>query len=227
MEKLHVDDTVCISLQHRADRRCVLEKTEWNKLGFTPRYFMPEKDEEDPQRGCFTSHKTVVSSALENSMQNLLVLEDDVFFEFSFDVKLIKKINFFINNYEFDVLFLGQIVRRMWPVWPSCGVVGARGAGTQGYIISQQGMNKLVEMEYRNKGIDSEYKQDHFDTYCICPMIASQRPQNTGDSDLTDYVVGRDYWLKNKRKQYWSLLSQSYKFFNVSRWPKKKNGTSK
>jgi glycosyl transferase family 25 len=65
-----------INLREREDRRrAVLEES--RDSGLEIEFFIVDKDEENPQRGCYSSHQACAKLALERNYKRTLILEDD------------------------------------------------------------------------------------------------------------------------------------------------------
>lgn len=202
----NVDAVFCISLKHRVDRReAVL--IEAKKIAAKVEFILVDKDEEDPQRGCFNSHKKCAKLALARNYNRVLVLEDDVLFE---DVsnKKIKRINNFLEDKNPEVFYLGVILGRLWLTW-RLGIARARGQGAHAIILSRQACEKIIQLDYVGKGIDSVYSK-MFKIYTCFPMLAYQQPEEVFKSDLDDFrghkAKDQEYWKLVKKKQYSQAL---------------------
>ena len=137
----------------------------------------------------------------------MLVLEDDVLFE---DVsnKKIKRINNFLEDKNPEVFYLGVILGRLWLTW-RLGIARARGQGSHAIILSRQACEKIIQLDYVGKGIDSVYSK-MFKIYTCFPMLAYQQPEEVFKSDLDDFrghkVKDQEYWKLVKKKQYSQAL---------------------
>ncbi|MDR2508145.1 MAG: hypothetical protein LBD67_09190 [Candidatus Accumulibacter sp.] len=61
---LDIDAALCISLKAREDRRTTMRES-FKDSGLDIEFFIVDKDEEDPQRGCWNSHQACSRLALE------------------------------------------------------------------------------------------------------------------------------------------------------------------
>ena len=211
MNKLDVDAVFCISLKERGDRRkAVLEEAK--KLNLNIEFVLVEKDNKDPQRGCFNSHKLCSQMALDIGLSRILVLEDDVVFE-SVSVNKIVRINKYLNTRNPELFYLGAILGKIW-LTKNLGIARVRGQGTHAAILSESACKKISELNYDGRGIDSVLTK-LFKIYTCFPMLAYQQPVELFPSDLDSFRKhqGKDakYWSKIKRKQYFSVLRHLHK----------------
>ena len=217
---IEVDKIVTISLTADIERQEQTKK-ELEKLQLKTDFFLTERDIENRERGCFQSHVHVARNALHTNIKSLLVFEDDVKI-LPFTQKQIGAINHFLktNKTKFDALYLGLIVGKMWISgnfftvrYP---IVRAKGAGSQAYILSREGMEKLSRYEYTGTAIDKLIKHD-FKCYSIYPIIANQyskyqSPSKTYSQALLDERIADDlFWKNNLKKQKGMLCKNLHK----------------
>jgi len=203
---IKVDKIVTISLEENESRRLATQR-ELSKLKLETEFFLAKRDQGHEERGCFNSHLQVCREALYSGCQSLLVFEDDVRI-LPYTEKQISRLNHFIarQNNEFDVLYLGLIIGKMW----FCGyrsIVRAKGAGAHAYILSRKGMEKLFTYEYNGLPFDKVLKHD-FKGYSVYPIIAEQHPETRVISDISPQrksVGAKDeiFWMQNFQKQKW------------------------
>lgn len=102
----------------------------------------------NPFEGCFDSHKLVASFAT-----SYLVLEDDAVPTSAFQ-DLIKLAALLENHGHYDIVYLGG-----FPVWeakPSKSFYEGKCLGTYAMIVNPRARDMLVNLKFRNKGIDEE-----------------------------------------------------------------------
>ena len=208
----NVDHVICISLRHRTDRRKKLE-SQWKKTGIDVEYLLVDKDEKDPQRGCFNSHKLCAQLALERGYNNILIFEDDVVFENRIFTKQFQRIDYFIKKYKYDVFYLGVILGKMWLTWHK-NIARCRAAGAHAYILSKKACHILCAHEYAGFGVDKFYKMK-FKGFCAFPMLCRQLPGEASKSDLDGFrhSDAKDFafWEANRKKQYKEVLVNFHK----------------
>lgn len=208
---LNVDAVLCISLRERSDRRQAVLK-EASKLGLNVEFVIVERDNEDPQRGCFNSHKKCAQLSLERGYRRVLVLEDDVVFENN-ALKKVDAINRFLNNKDPEVFYLGAILGKIWLTW-HWGIARVRGQGAHAIILTSRACKKISCLEYTGYGIDNLYTK-MFKIYTCFPMIAYQQPAELFPSDLDSFRKhegkGEKFWRNIRKKQYVSVLQNIFK----------------
>jgi glycosyl transferase family 25 len=213
LSQLAIDTVLCISLNSREDRRNMLSES-FRDSGLKIDFFLVDKDTDNPERGCYNSHRAVAKKILEHDWRRALVLEDDCILE-PFSPTLVSHINRFLRNHDPEIFYLGVLLGKCWLTW-NTGVARCRGQGTHAYIVSARGCQKILAWEnYAGKGIDNLFSK-RFKGYCAFPMIAFQneasgsdiqvkRAKRTGESKD---INPRAHLIK---KQYSSALKNWYK----------------
>lgn len=215
--KLEVDKSFCISINNRVDRQnLALEnlKPIENKTEF----WLVEKDHENPERGCYNSHRNIALYGIEHNLDRVLVFEDDVEFIKLPSESLVKKINRHLLKNEGEIFYLGAILGEIWPT-KNWGIVGCRVMCAQSYILNRKGMEKLAARPYSGMPVDV-FLSLEFDAYMSFPMLTSQVAGNIISSDIAEIRgkadnLSSDLWQGNKNtaKQYISLLKNFPKAF--------------
>lgn len=212
---LDIDITLCISLKNREDRRTALLES-FKESGLNIEFFLVDKDENDPQRGCYDSHRACAQMILDQGYKRALVLEDDCTLS-EFSTTTVKRINRFLNANDPEIFYLGVILGKIWLTW-RLNIARCRGQGAHAYIVSRSGCRKMLEWEpYDGKGIDNLFSK-RFKGYCVFPMICYQN--NDFKSDIELYRSGQDYRISKNDvfsqetlhfEQYKSALKYWYK----------------
>jgi glycosyl transferase family 25 len=207
---LDVDGVWCISLKQREDRRAALLES-FRHTGLDIEFFLVDKDEEDPQRGCYESHRACARTALERQYKRTLILEDDCVIT-SFSSRTVPRINRFLRANDPEIFYLGVLPGKIWLTWRP-GISRCRGQGAHAYLISARGCRKMLDWEnYAGKGIDNFFSK-RFKGYCVFPMICFQ---NDLASDIQAYRQSVDNSHPQRamdfsRKQYISALKNIHK----------------
>lgn len=96
----------CISIKESEDRRTAF-RTQFEKRGMRPpTCLLVKRDDENPGRGCYTSHLECMRRALRNNQSHALVFEDDI--EFAKVPRAVwEDAARFVVSHPFDVLLLG------------------------------------------------------------------------------------------------------------------------
>lgn len=213
--KFDVNRAYCISIKNRQDRQRLassnLESIE-NKTDF----WLVEKDNENPERGCYNSHRNIALYGLENNLDRILVFEDDVEFIRAPSLSEMKRFNNHLASNTGELFYLGAVLGDIWPTikW---GVVGSKVFCAQSYIINREGMKKLASLPYAGMPIDVVFNLK-FDSYMAFPMLTSQVAHNIISSDIAssrsnENNLNSDFWSRNRTSQYISLVKNLHKAF--------------
>jgi glycosyl transferase, family 25 len=220
--KLHVDSVLAISILDREDRRTQLVKS-LSGTGLDVEFMLVERDPTDPQRGCFNSHKKCAQLILARGYEFALILEDDTTIR-EWRLKHVHRLNSFLRKKKPDLLFLGLILGKVWLTWHA-GIARSRGSGSHAYIMSRNCAQRVSELEYDGRGIDTVYRKE-FKQYCAFPMLAEQASSSEVESDIQRFRaslssaasdpapnVGRleFSWEKNRKKQYFEAIRSLWK----------------
>jgi glycosyl transferase family 25 len=186
---LNVDAVLCITLKSRSDRRESILET-FKNSGLDIEFFIVDKDEEDPQRGCWNSHQSCAKLALERHYKRVLILEDDCTLE-SFSIKTVGRINCFLKEKNPEIFYLGVLLGKIWLTWQR-NIARCRGQGTHAYILSEEGCKKLIGFgEYTGAGIDNLFSK-RFRGYCVFPMICFQDSKFSSDlQHFRDKIIAK------------------------------------
>jgi glycosyl transferase family 25 len=216
LSRLDVDAVLCISLKRREDRRAALLAS-FRDSGLDIEFFLVDKDEEDPQRGCYNSHLGCARTILERGYRRALILEDDCVLE-DFSPKAVSRINRFLNTRNPEIFYLGLLLGKIWLTWHP-GIARCRGAGTHAYIVSSEACRKMLGRgAYTGMAIDTAFSR-LFKAYSAFPMMCF--PDYESPSDIAGVIApdagaeklpkGATAYRAIKRKQYLSVFQYWYK----------------
>lgn len=198
--RFDVDGVICISLVERQDRRDLLRR-EFAALDHEIEFLLVERDQENPERGCFESHVRCARLARERGYRRVLVLEDDATFEPP-TVEHLRRINRFLRWRNPRIFYLGGMLGRSWLI-PWRGVVRCRWKGAHCYMLSAAACRDLSRKAYAGRTLDGFYC-DYFRAYGAFPMLSQQQPESIGRSDLMDHRTQRKGRQRIKDESYWS-----------------------
>ncbi|MBU2706667.1 glycosyltransferase family 25 protein [Zooshikella marina] len=223
-----VDKAYCISLKERTDRQEIAKKN-LSVLGNPVEFWLVEKDKDNPERGCYNSHRDIARHALEQGYQRVLIFEDDILFHKQASPSQLKRINNFLCSNQGDVFYLGGFLGRLWLTYRP-NIARCKLFCTHSYILQRSGLEKLAAADYHHEPIDIIYKRE-FDSYTAFPMLTSQLPYSVVASDIASHRLEKDnaeftdeHWHWNRRYQYWSALKNiKYTLLNrPSYWKRKR-----
>jgi hypothetical protein len=102
----------------------------------------------NPFEGCFESHKLVASL-----YTSYLVLEDDVVPTLAFH-DLLKVARLLEEYRDFDIVYLGGLPT--WEAKPEKSLYEGKCMGTYAMIVNPRARDMMLNLKFRNKGIDEE-----------------------------------------------------------------------
>lgn len=203
-----VDRCFCISLNERKDRQELL-KDNLNVLQNKFDFWLVEKDEENPERGCYNSHRDIALYGLEYNLDHILVFEDDIFFHRLPTNKEMIRYNNFIKESNGELFYLGGLLGNMWMI-KKFNIVGCNMFCTHSYIMNKKAMIKLAGTPYSGMPIDVSFF-NYYNSYATFPMLTSQLSSSVSKSSIfsfskRDSIFDDRLWKKNRRSQYKSLI---------------------
>jgi GR25 family glycosyltransferase involved in LPS biosynthesis len=212
-----LDAVFCITLDTATARHAAVQ-TELRKVGLWDKTVLlkTKRDPESGVRGCYVSHKHAWDAVRARGLQNVLIVEDDVFFADDWRTGERDAADFVRRCADWDCLFLGWTPRRSKRTQFKHVDRIVCGAATHAYIVNQRAVSKpLPPYETAKLPVDillmcpqapERYKRlspfapltDGLDTahthalYALKPMIAFQRFDGTSaTNNLRINVDGR------------------------------------
>lgn len=206
--KFEVDKTFCISINSRQDKQALATKN-LSPLSNKAEFWLVKKDSENPERGCYNSHRDIALYGLKNNLDRIMIFEDDVQFSRIPSDNEMERFNKHLISNTGELFYLGAILGRNW-LTRNWGIVGCNVFCTQSYIINRKGMKKLAETPYSGIPIDVLFFQQ-FESYMTFPMITSQVSPEILQSDIAQSRksvsnLNENVWAKNQRSQYLSII---------------------
>lgn len=206
--KLDVDATYVISAKDSNRRILTTQRLNHQNIDFL--FYDATMIPEDPVKGCFTSHMTLINQLHKKGYSRALIFEDDVQFVTPLNLE-IEQINLFLNQYQWTIFYLGH---RPLTIGPDInGVRSCQSHDTHAYIINLKNF-KYYDTQYQPsivKGlaaIDGLYSFQP-NCYCLYPMLCIQ------DSSLISTIENKmltiNYQLyaeKNAKNLFWSIIGQ-------------------
>ena len=202
-----IDRVVYINLDHRTDRRDLME-SQFSHMGLIATRF-PGIYHSNGALGCTLSHAEVMSQAIKDNVNSLLIIEDDMEFTVNRD-ELDNALRLAIKKVpDFDVLLLDYNLIRGNPIDDGLGrVEESQVAGM--YLVAGHYLPTLYKnfMEsyilfsatHNERGFscDQYWKrlQARDRWYYLVPRVAHQR---SGYSDICKRHVTHDYYLNDKQ----------------------------
>lgn len=170
-----IDGAICITLDTATKRHGQVQR-ELERVGLWPKTVMlvNKRDPQGGLRGCFESHRKAWQLAHDRHMQNVLILEDDVFFSNDWHKYMPAVQNFVLNATDWDCLFLGWTPFRARKTnWKHITKIVC-GTAMHAYIVSAQALQKSLPSY-------DDVKMP-LDLYLMCPQCPGKQrftPFNT------------------------------------------------
>lgn len=210
-----VEAVYCITLDTAVDRHDTVKKS-LEKVGLWDKTTMlySQRDPQGGVRGCFESHRLAWDKALHEGLDNVLIVEDDVFFAKDWRKYVPHMFKFMRENQDWDMLFLGWTPYKSF-ITPWKHVTRMTcGTATHAYILSRRGMKKgLPPYDDVRRAVDvhmmcpqckegtwtdpfascsHDASTNQYQNYALKPMIAFQKYDETSSTGNTKWA--------NKRK---------------------------
>jgi GR25 family glycosyltransferase involved in LPS biosynthesis len=177
----YISEAWYINLDDRTDRKEHMEK-EISKYGlenFVKRYSAIKAIEKTPQncvKASGTSHRNLIQYAKDNNLNNILILEDDVFFKEENYQFLEKSLNSLFKIKDWDIYYISanifdptlKLIDENLLKIDGCYCVHA-------YIVNSKCFDRMLEYNPEtDPPIDAWITQKMFNKYAGYPLICSQ-----------------------------------------------------
>jgi len=192
--------------------------------------------------GCGISHIKIYEDVIKKNYNNVLILEDDIYFIKNFQ----KKLNSILEELpkDYDILYIGAVglsnkkisfdfnlifklisnknnkqdtnyKNIFCPIFP---------LGTHGYIISNKGCKKILKMFNKvNYHIDFQinYNNKNLNTYASTKKLVHQNWKDSNNSDMLSFpkypnILLNKFYDCNNVPYSWIFNISLIKFFNIA-----------
>lgn len=213
------DRVVCISLEHRHDKREFFNKL-MQDLNIDFLYFNAIKDE-NPKKGCFQSHAKIISDAYHDNINRLMIFEDDTTLDRHLEGAQMNEIlNFLDNEEDWDMFFLSsspEIYLNTIKTTKYTDIYKGQFLMANAYILSRSGIEKYRNLLWDVDGttIDRDVYRKNTKSFAYLPPVYTQRIMK---NDI-QYIKSREtpyfVYLRDKvnRFQIWYALN-----INIALW---------
>ncbi len=183
-----IDRVFCITLNTSLDRQKEFRERFPNLIKSNIfEWYITERDSEDTKRGCYNSHRNILTLSKERGYNKIIIFEDDVNLIVTWD-KFVEKVNGIKYPDDWKIVQLGCLPAAVVPYNDTvarviCSVL------THSYIVN---VNKLTIPEYTGKEIDvmllcPSFRNYLFNfpvdgMYCVYPEILTR--QNSSVSTI-------------------------------------------
>ena len=169
------DKIYCISIDSRSDRREQAKK-QFADIGLLNRveFVIVTRHPENREKGIFQSHMHCLEQGLKEGAGNILVFEDDVFFQ-GFDAPALCEACIFLNgSTNWKALFLGCITGGSRKTETKSLVKINYRCLAHGYALNRPFAKRIVREEWRGIPFDDLLRRHSTDFYALYPMCAFQ-----------------------------------------------------
>ncbi len=183
------DRIYCISIDDRHDRRDEAKK-QFAKVGLLDRveFIIVKKHSTSPEEGCYQSHIDCLKRAIAANAKYILIFEDDIIFKGYNDSIITEAACFLEENSEWNVIFLGCIVRKSSKTTHRSVVKIKYQCLSHAYAINRQFAETIVSKPWQGIPYDAFLAQMNKHCYAIYPSFAFQSNAATDNRFFIDKV---------------------------------------
>lgn len=180
------DKVYCISLVNREDRRKEAQ-AQFAKVGLADKveFVLVQKHAANPEQGIYESHLRCMQMGLESGAGHILIFEDDVVFLRYSAKRLQQLLRFMASHSNWDVFFLGCMVRNCWKI-PGFPVARIRYRSlTHAYAVPRAFAETVTRLyPWRGVAFDDFLRDlESEGMYVACPALAFQS-DSPSDNDI-------------------------------------------
>jgi GR25 family glycosyltransferase involved in LPS biosynthesis len=171
----YFDHICCITLKERPDRRAQAE-AQFARVGLAGRviFYTAERHSTDCEQGIYESHLACLGRGLAEGARRLLIFEDDVHFEGFDPERLGAALNFVERQSDWQILFLGCLVKCSRATASPAVRKIAYGCLTHAYALNRPCAQALVQNPWRGLPIDAILSHLEQGLYACYPSFAFQ-----------------------------------------------------
>ena len=169
------DKVYCISIDERRDRREQAKK-QFTDVGLLERveFVIVTKHPDNQEKGIFQSHMLCLKKGLAEGARNILIFEDDVFFQSFHPRVLHDAYSFLHNSTDWNALFLGCITGGSKKTANKSLVKIDYRCLAHSYALNQPFAERIARDEWSGIPFDDLLRRHNTDFYAIYPMCAFQ-----------------------------------------------------
>jgi hypothetical protein len=169
------DRVYCISLEERTDRRRQAE-TQFKAVGLSQlvEFVLVDRHPHNSEQGIYQSHLTCIEKGLVSGADNILIFEDDVFFQRFSAESLSTCTAFLAGNPDWKAFFLGCLVQRSRKTgYPSIRSVTYRSLA-HAYAVNRPFAEVLATKPWQGVPYDAMLRRHAGGFFAIYPSVAFQ-----------------------------------------------------
>ena len=183
------DRIYCISLDGRFDRREEAKK-QFAKVGLLDRveFVVVQKHPVSPKEGCYQSHIACMRKAIAADSKHILIFEDDILFKGFRDSTIQEGTDFLKKNTDWDIMFLGCIVRQSRRTTHQSVVKVKYRCLSHAYAINRRFVEEIVATPWQGVPYDVFLARMDRNFYAAYPSFAFQSSAATDNSFCIDLI---------------------------------------
>jgi len=169
------DKIYCISLDERVDRREQARK-QFADVGLLERveFVIVTKHPINREKGIFQSHMNCLDRGLKEKAQNILIFEDDVFFQ-SIDLQALQEVCTCLDStINWNALFLGCITSGSSKTGKKNLVKITYRCLAHAYVLNRPFAKRIAQESWNGIPFDELLRRHNTDFYALHPMCAFQ-----------------------------------------------------
>ena len=178
------DKIYCISLEQRTDRRSKVRR-QFSKVGLLDRveFVIVRKHQSNCEQGIYESHMASIKLGIQADADNIVIFEDDIFFEGFSPDKLKQCIDFLAAHPEWDVLFFGCLVSGSQKTDNKTVLKVKYRSLAHAYALNRKFAEVLVQKPFQNIAFDTLLGALNENCYAMYPAIAFQSDSATDNAN--------------------------------------------
>lgn len=174
----------CISLVENAHERFHCQE-EFDRVGLKVDFEIVERSSKGGAHGCFTSHVNVLKKGLESGSKYIMIMEDDVYFDYP-GTNMLGYYSDFLESLDDKMKWcfcLGYFSNSRTRTVNKDAVALKKCYCSHAYIVPRQTAEELVKMEWRGTPFDIHWHEMIDIYYAPYPMIAFQKNHKSSISN--------------------------------------------
>jgi chloramphenicol 3-O-phosphotransferase len=186
----YFDKIYCISLQERPDRQNEA-RIQFEKVGLSHKveFVAVEKHPHNTEKGIYEAHMACIRNGVRAGADNIVIFEDDIFFERFSREKLKCCIDFLSAKTHWNILFFGCLVSGSKRTKHQCILKIKYRSLAHAYVLNRPFAEALLEMPWRGIAFDDVLRALGKDSYAVYPSFAFQ--SNSPTSNHTHLYLDR------------------------------------
>jgi GR25 family glycosyltransferase involved in LPS biosynthesis len=181
------DKIYCISIAERTDRRDEA-KRQFASVGLLDRveFVVVKKHATSAEQGCYLSHVACLQRAIAAGAEHILIFEDDIIFKGVRNARLKEVTDFLRGNSNWNILFLGCIVRRSLKTSNRSIVKIKYQCLSHAYAVNRQFAESVVAKPWQGIPYDALLAQMNQNFYAVYPSFSFQSNSPTDNKFFID-----------------------------------------